>query len=225
MSLILHINTALSMGSVSLADDDRVIAERTSDQQSEHASFLQPAIRDLLQDQGLSLRDLSALAVVYGPGSYTGLRVGMACAKGICYALNLPLITVGTLEWMASAATGGEAPLICPMIDARRDEVFTALYDRDGKEVRPPFAAILDGESFGPELQQGKVHFLGNGAEKFERMIQHANAIFTPVLPGCYHLSLLSRSRFRLASFSEVTYTEPMYVKDFHTPSGKRKAP
>ena len=225
MSLILHINTALSTGSVSLADDDRVIAERTSDQQSEHASFLQPAIRDMLAEQGLGLRDLSAVAVVSGPGSYTGLRVGMACAKGICYALQLPLITVGTLEWMASAATGGEATLICPMIDARRDEVFTALYDREGNEVRAPFAAILDGASFASELQSGGVHFLGNGAEKFERMIQHANAIFTPVFPGSYNLSLLSRSRFRSTSFSEVTYTEPMYVKDFHTPSGKRKAP
>ena len=225
MSLILHINTALSTGSVSLADDDHLLSERTSGEQSEHASFLQPAIRELLQEQGLHIRDLSAVAVVYGPGSYTGLRVGMACAKGICFASNLPLITIGTLEWMASAAIGDEAPLLCPMIDARRDEVFTALYDREGNEVRPPFAAILDGDSFRPELQAGKVHFFGNGAEKFQRMIQHANTIFTPVFPGSYHLSLLSRSRFRRASFSEVAYTEPLYVKEFHTPSGKRNVP
>jgi tRNA threonylcarbamoyladenosine biosynthesis protein TsaB len=225
MSLILHINTALERGSVSIADDDCLLSERSSGVQSEHASFLQPAILEMLQEQGMRLQDLSAIAVVHGPGSYTGLRVGMACAKGICYALNLPMITVGTLEWMASAALGGEAPLLCPMIDARRDEVFTALYDREGNEVRAPFAAILDSGSFGPELQAGKVHFFGNGAEKFERMIQHANTIFTPVFPGSYHLSLLSRSRFRQASFSEVAYSEPLYVKDFHTLSGKRNVP
>jgi tRNA threonylcarbamoyladenosine biosynthesis protein TsaB len=225
VSLILHINTALSLGSVSLADDERLLAERSSGEQSEHASFLQPAIRDMLSDEGLRMQDLSAIAVVYGPGSYTGLRVGMACAKGICYALNLPLITIGTLEWMASAALTEEAVTLCPMIDARRDEVFTALYDNGGRELRPPHAAILDGRSFSVELDTGKLHFFGSGAEKFGHMIQHPNAIFTPVSPGSYHLSLLSRTRFRKALFAEVAYSEPLYGKEFHTPSGKRKAP
>jgi tRNA threonylcarbamoyladenosine biosynthesis protein TsaB len=225
MSLILHINTALSLGSVSLADDERLLAERSSGEQAEHASFLQPAIRDMLADGGLRMQDLSAVAVVYGPGSYTGLRVGMACAKGICYGLNLPLITIGTLEWMASAAISEEAITLCPMIDARRDEVFTALYDNRGRELRPPHALILDGQRFSLELEAGKLHFFGNGAEKFGLMIQHPNAIFTPVNPGSYHLSLLSRSRFRKALFSEVAYSEPLYVKEFHTPSAKRKAP
>ena len=115
------------------------------------------AIRDLMAEQGRRLSDLAAVAVVHGPGSYTGLRVGMSAAKGLCYALDLPLITVNTLEWMAEAAKGGPEDMICPMIDARRNEVFTALYDRNGSERLGPHALILDDSSFAAELELGTI--------------------------------------------------------------------
>jgi len=130
---------------------------------------------------------------------------------------------VGTLEWMAHAARGEGADILCPMIDARRDEVFTALYDREGREKRPPFSVILDRNSFGTELASGRVHFFGDGAEKFSRKIQNANAIFTPVSPGSSHLSEISRSRFHQTLFSNIAYFEPLYVKEFHTPPVGRK--
>jgi tRNA threonylcarbamoyladenosine biosynthesis protein TsaB len=222
LSLILHINTALPLGTVSLADDDRLLGERSSGLQMEHAAFLQPAIRDLMAEQGAALSELSAVAVVHGPGSYTGLRVGMAAAKGFCYALHLPLITVNTLEWMAEAAKGGNEDMICPMIDARRNEVFTALYDREGRELVAPNALILDENSFSEVLEQGTVRFFGDGSEKFRAMFRHRNAIFMPAEAGPIHLSLISRSRFLQTLFTASAYAEPLYVKEFHTPAPGR---
>ena len=222
MSLILHINTALPLGTVSLAEDDRLLGVRSSGLQMEHAAFLQPAIRELMAEQGRGLSDLSAVAVVHGPGSYTGLRVGMAAAKGLCYALNLPLITVNTLEWMAEAARGCPEDMICPMIDARRNEVFTAVYDQELTELTEPHALILDEGSFAAELERGTVRFFGDGSEKFRAMFRHRNAIFTPSEAGPIHLSLISRSRFLQTLFTAVTYAEPLYVKEFHTPAPGR---
>ena len=222
LSLILHINTALPLGTVSLAEDETLLGVRSSDLQMEHAAFLQPAIRDLMAEQGRRLSDLAAVAVVYGPGSYTGLRVGMSAAKGLCFALDLPLITVNTLEWMAEAAKGGTEDMICPMIDARRNEVFTALYDQKGAELLVPHALILDERSFAAELELGTIRFFGDGSEKFRAMFRHRNAIFTPAEPGPIHLSLIARSRFLQTLFSAVAYAEPLYVKEFHTPAPGR---
>mgnify|MGYP003328313734 CR=1 FL=1 len=188
----------------------------------EHASFLQPAIRDLMTEAGLSLSELSAVAVVEGPGSYTGLRVGMSAAKGLCYTLGLPMITVNTLEWMAEAVRNGPESMICPMIDARRNEVFTALYDKDLREILAPHALILDEGSFAEQLGQGTIRFIGNGSEKFQAVFQHRNAIFTPAESGPIHLSLIARSRFLQNLFTPVAYAEPLYVKEFHAPAPGR---
>jgi tRNA threonylcarbamoyladenosine biosynthesis protein TsaB len=140
----------------------------------------------------------------------------------LCYALDLPLITVNTLEWMAEAARGCAEDMICPMIDARRSEVFTALYDREGRELIEPHALILDESSYAEELERGTIRFFGDGSEKFRAMFRHRNAIFTPSEPGPIHLSLISRSRFHQTLFTAVAYAEPLYVKEFHTPTPGR---
>jgi len=217
MSYILHINTALDNASVSLADNEHVIAERLSNSQKEHASFLQVAISEITTTTGIPLKNLSAVAVINGPGSYTGLRVAMSGAKGICFALSIPLITVNTLEWMA-AACKEEADLFCPMIDARRMEVFTAMYDHEKIEVAPPTAMILEPESFKTVLEAKNVLFFGNGAEKFSTIINHPNASFMPVFPGTKELAEIAWNRYQERTFADLAYAEPLYVKDFFTP-------
>lgn len=217
MSYILHINTALDNASVSLARNEHVISERLSNSQKEHASFLQVAIAEITTMAGIPLQNLSAVAVINGPGSYTGLRVGMSGAKGICFALSIPLITVNTLEWM-TAACKEEADLFCPMIDARRMEVFTAMYDHEKIEVAPPTAMILEPESFITDLRAKKINFFGNGAEKFSALINHPNARFKPVFPGTKELAEIAWNRYQERTFADLAYAEPLYVKEFYTP-------
>jgi tRNA threonylcarbamoyladenosine biosynthesis protein TsaB len=217
MSYILHINTALENASVSLADKNQIIAERLSNSQKEHASFLQVAIAEITAKTGIPLKNISAVAVINGPGSYTGLRVGMAGAKGICFALSIPLITVNTLEWM-TAACKEDADLFCPMIDARRMEVFTAMYNSEKIEVAPPTAMILEPDSFTTDLQSKKVLFFGNGAEKFSVLTNHPNARFLTVFAGTKELAEIAWNLYQERTFADLAYAEPLYVKDFFTP-------
>jgi tRNA threonylcarbamoyladenosine biosynthesis protein TsaB len=217
MTYILHINTALDNASVSLADKEHVIEERFSNSQKEHASFLQVAIAEITTLAGIALKNLSAVAVINGPGSYTGLRVGMSGAKGICFALSIPLIAVNTLEWMV-AACKDEADLFCPMIDARRMEVFTAMYDYKKIEVAPPTAMILEPDSFKTDLQAKKVLFFGNGAEKFSVLTNHPNARFLPVFPGTKELAEIAWNLYQERTFADLAYAEPLYIKEFYTP-------
>jgi tRNA threonylcarbamoyladenosine biosynthesis protein TsaB len=175
MSVILNIDTALDIACISIAKDGVVINSVSNTEQKDHGGFLQPAIKALLDDATISVGDLDAVAIAAGPGSYTGLRVGMASAKGLCYALKKPLITVGTLEILTFAAvqqynntTISSSSLLCPMIDARRMEVFTALYDFSLKPVLDPFALVLDENSFAKSLLKNQVLFFGNGSAKWE---------------------------------------------------------
>jgi tRNA threonylcarbamoyladenosine biosynthesis protein TsaB len=219
MSYILHINTALETASVSLALKGEVIIEQQNDIQKEHASFLQLAIGEMMQQAGIPLKNLGAVAVIHGPGSYTGLRVGMAGAKGICYGLSIPLVTVNTLEWMAGACKNEEANLFCPMIDARRMEVFTALYTRSLEEITPPSSLILQPESFVKELETNKIVFFGTGAQKFAAIFSHPNALFKPLVSGAAELALISWNRYQNGIFADLAYSEPRYVKEFYTTS------
>lgn len=217
MNLILQINTALDTASISLAQNGNVIAESQNNTQKEHASFLQIGIREMLQTVGVSLRELSAVAVILGPGSYTGLRVGMAGAKGICFGLSIPLITVNTLEWMAEACKNKETDLVCPMIDARRMEVFLAWYSRNLEEISTPEAIVLDPSSFSDIIRHKKTLFLGNGAKKFSTLISHPNAIFIIQESGAGEFAKISWKRYQQGLFANLAYTEPLYVKDFYT--------
>jgi len=222
VSVILNIDTAVQSASVCLADDDKVLSTAVSPTEKESASWLHVAVQNILQENGVRPSQLGAIAVSAGPGSYTGLRVGMAAAKGLCYALQLPLITVNTLQMMAAAVTEPTTNLLCPMIDARRMEVFTALYNQSLQEVLPSTNLILDESTFAEWLQQNTISFFGNGSIKAATVIQHTNASFISVTAGAANMVLLSAKKFFLREFADLAYSEPYYGKDFHSPISKK---
>lgn len=222
MSIILNIDTSAATASVTLSKNGDLLARIQNEDQKEHASFLQAGIKKMIKAQGLSLNELEAVAVVNGPGSYTGLRVGLASAKGICYVIKKPLITIGTLPLMAKSAIlalqsrASGIPFLCPMIDARRMEVFTGVYNSSMEEIMPAQAKILDTESYVDILLQNPVLFFGNGAAKWQGMIQNANALFAGSFDTSGALSELSFSRFNSGLFTDLAYSEPLYLKEFY---------
>jgi tRNA threonylcarbamoyladenosine biosynthesis protein TsaB len=222
MGYILSIDTATETAQVCLSQNGELIATRSNEQQKDHAGFLQPAIQNLLDEASAGFTELVAVAVTNGPGSYTGLRVGMASAKGLCYALQLPLITIGTLSLMAASAqsqlkTADEIALFCPMIDARRMEVFAAIYNKQLTELEPPSAIILDEQSFATQLQKNAILFTGSGAAKWQNSCTHKNAFFENINISAAVFSQISFQLFENQQFSDVAYTEPQYSKAFYT--------
>lgn len=214
---ILQINTALSEASVSICANGETIGEKINPSQQEHAGFLQPAIASLCADLQLQLSDLHAVSVVNGPGSYTGLRVGLSAAKGICYALDLPLICINTLEWMAYANINQDADWICPMIDARRMEVFTAVYDKEMNELMKPQPKILEPSDFLDHLNEKSIAFVGDGSRKWKEICHHTNAKFPEAHFDVLSLSKLSQKNYLLNRFADLAYSEPFYTKEFHS--------
>ena len=214
---ILQINTAFSEASVAISRNGELLHELNNSNQYDHASFLQPAILDICKMCDVELEALDAISVVNGPGSYTGLRVGLASAKGICYALKIPLICINTLYWMAKGNSNDDADYICPMIDARRNEVFTALYDKSGNAILEPNAMILETNSFAEYLNKNKIAFIGDGAVKCSLIIQHDNALFPEYVHSSIHLSTISHKAFQQKEFQDLAYTEPYYIKAFHS--------
>ncbi|HEX2534290.1 MAG TPA: tRNA (adenosine(37)-N6)-threonylcarbamoyltransferase complex dimerization subunit type 1 TsaB [Chitinophagaceae bacterium] len=224
MNYLLLIDTAVETASVCLAAEDRILGEKENAAQRDHAAWLQPAIRDLCTETGIPLSGLSAIAVSAGPGSYTGLRVGMAAAKGLCYALGLPLITLNSLQGMAAAAAArlpGNG-LLCPMIDARRMEVFTAVYNHALEEIISPHNALLDADSFAALLKQNEVIFFGNGSHKWKPIVTHKHAAFENVRASASAMMPLAWASWRNRSFAELAYCEPFYIKEFYSPILKR---
>jgi tRNA threonylcarbamoyladenosine biosynthesis protein TsaB len=220
MGIILNIDTASENAHVSLAKDGQILNVRSSESQKEHASFLQAAIQQLTKTAGITLKEVDAVAVTAGPGSYTGLRVGMASAKGLCYALKKPLITIGTLKVLTVSALevwkdNNSNILFCPMMDARRMEVFTAIYRQNLNPFLQPCAMILDEFSFKKELQNHKILFFGNGSEKWKQICTHPNAIFTAVSLLPESMSKSSESLLREKNFTDLAYSEPLYLKEF----------
>ncbi|MES2005099.1 MAG: tRNA (adenosine(37)-N6)-threonylcarbamoyltransferase complex dimerization subunit type 1 TsaB [Bacteroidota bacterium] len=227
MALLLNIDTATDHASVCLTKDETILGLIESTEQKNHASFIQPAIAELMQSGGYALQALDAIAVTSGPGSYTGLRVGLATAKGICYALNKPLILLNTLEVMAqSVLTGYQKPLdaaalICPMIDARRMEVFTALYDQQLNEKETPHALILDEHSFESLLSENPVLFTGSGHPKLKALLSNKAAFFSDIQHNASHLAIRALKAYHLNEFANLAYSEPLYVKEFFNPLKK----
>lgn len=174
-----------------------------------------------MQETGLSLSQLDAIGISAGPGSYTGLRVGMSTAKGLCYALQKPLITVSTLQMMALAGKEDSNTLLCPMIDARRMEVFTAVYDTSLQEILSPINLILDENSFSSLLNQHSIIFFGNGSPKFQAITAHPNAHFKQVNATAQHMTTLVFNKLQQKSFADLAYAEPYYGKEFYSPSVK----
>lgn len=215
MTTLLHIDCACAVAAVALSCDETVIGEYSNDRQNDHAAWIHTAIRSLLQEQGQSVNQLDAIAVTIGPGSYTGLRVGLATAKGLCFALQKPLITIPSLELLASVATVPEGALVCSMIDARRMEVYCALYDHLLQELRPPRPLILDEHSFEEELSKKKIIFCGDANEKFYKVNPHANAFFESRMATAHDMVPLATKRFVKKDFADLAYSTPLYLKEF----------
>ena len=223
MALLLNIDTATETASVALSQDGKTLLMEFNEVPKEHAAWLHTAIRRLLDATGFKMRDLSAVAVTSGPGSYTGLRVGMATAKGFCYALNIPLITESTLKVMAFAAreqlTAGD--LLCPMIDARRMEVFTAIYRPDMTEWLPATAIVIDEKSFQEPLAHHRISFFGSGSAKCKPLMKSPHAFFENVSYHSGYLGILSFLRYLQKEFTGLAYSEPAYTKEFYTHTKK----
>lgn len=223
MSLLLNIDTALDTASVCLAKDGEVLQLVLNENQKDHAGWLHTAIADILQKSGCTINELEAVAVSIGPGSYTGLRVGLASAKGFCFALNIPLIAVSTLKMIAFSVKdeAGDADFICPLIDARRMEVFTALYDKTLFEKKQPHAMLLDSNSFSEILVENRILFCGNGSKKLQKIITSVNSMFSDSGCNALQLAQLSYKCFQNKKFSSLAFTEPLYVKEFYSPATK----
>lgn len=219
MPYILNIDTAITNASICLSKDDELINIAINENQKDHAAWLQSAIKDMLVAAEIKLKDIHAVAVAIGPGSYTGLRIGLSTAKGLCYALNIPLIAIGTLDMMAEAAIKKrDVDLYCPMIDARRMEVFTAVYKRNMEKVIEPCAMIIDENSFSDLLKNNSILFYGNGSNKLKLLVHNREAFFDNIEINASELVKISNRRFRMKDFSSTAYTEPVYIKQFYTP-------
>ena len=228
MPLVLNIDTATEHASVCISRGDELLGLVESTEQKNHASFVQPAIQQLINERGYQLKDVDAVAVTAGPGSYTGLRVGLASAKGICYALDKPLILINTLEVMAQAILShyqsSDQPidlstLLCPLIDARRMEVFTAIYNSSLQEMAAPHALIIDSLSFSSFLNNQPIIFSGSGHQKLKGLISHPNASFFNIPHNASHLAIRSLIAYQSKRFANLAYSEPLYVKEFFNPA------
>lgn len=214
--LILNIETATTNCSVSLSRNGTtlVLKEDYNDNYS-HAERLHVYIDAVLKEAKVTPEALSAIAVSKGPGSYTGLRIGVSAVKGLCFALNKPLIAVSTLQALAHQVEAKNG-VIVSMLDARRMEVYSAIFDANYNQIRDTEAQILDETSFADYLQKGKVYFIGNGVEKTKSLIHHPNAIFVEdKLPSANEMSLLAFNKFQKNDVEDVAYFEPYYLKDF----------
>ncbi len=219
MHYILCIETSTTNCSVALTKNGKVISiEEDYDVKYSHAERLHNFIDKVVKKPGLSLKDLSAIAVSKGPGSYTGLRIGVSSAKGLCYALEIPLLSISTLESLALQVKSEDGCYIVPMLDARRMEVYAAVFSDAHKKIRETKAEILTEASFSEYLQNRKVYFIGNGVEKFSTICKDNNAVFIQnKLPSSKEMASLSYIKFLQKDFENVSYFDPYYLKDFVT--------
>lgn len=217
MAIILNIETATKNCSVSIADGTNILALKELNEGAfSHSEKLHSFIIDVLAAAGLEMKDLDAVAVSKGPGSYTGLRIGVSTAKGLCYAMDIPLISVPTLKCLALQVPSGTIDHIVPLLDARRMEVYSAVFDSRHHEIRETEAEIIGRESFAGLLEKGKVCFLGDGAEKCEKLLMHVNAEFLKGrYPSAKEMALLSDEKYSKTDFEDLAYFEPFYLKDF----------
>ncbi len=215
MSTILCIETASTNCSVAIGVNGKLLALKEDyDSSYSHAERLHNFIKEILAENGFELSDLDAIAVSKGPGSYTGLRIGVSAAKGLCFSLDLPLISVSTLTSLANQVEN-EGTII-PMMDARRMEVYTAVFDKDKNQIEDTSAKILDAESYKEYLDEQVVYFIGSGVEKFKKICEHPNARYIEdKLPSSAQMVSLATIKHKISDFEDVAYFEPYYLKDF----------
>ena len=218
MATILCLETATTNCSVALAVDGQIKAIREENNQKfSHAEKLHVFIEAVLKEAGVDKNDLDAIAVSKGPGSYTGLRIGVSAAKGLCFSLDIPLISTLTLEVLAQQVTSdSDVSYIIPLIDARRMEVYSAVFNSEKKQIRKTEAEILNEASFNEYLTEGKTIFIGDGALKFETICTHINAFFkSDAAPSAADMAVLADAKFEINDTEDVAYFEPFYLKEF----------
>jgi len=222
VAYILQIETSTTNCSVAISKKGETIAVKEVSNGYSHAENLHVFIKDILAENKLEYTDLNAIAVSKGPGSYTGLRIGVSTAKGLCFSLDIPLIAIETLKVLAHQVKE-EGGFIVPMIDARRMEAYTKVYDTKYKEVREIEAQILDSTSFQEYLTKGSVVFIGNKTEKTKEVISHENATFIESVPSAKEMSMLAYAKYKKNHIEDVAYFEPYYLKDFLVTPAKKK--
>jgi tRNA threonylcarbamoyladenosine biosynthesis protein TsaB len=215
LSYILNIETATKNCSVALAKDGKtILCKEIAEEGYSHAERLHVFIEAIIEEAGIALQDLSAIAVSQGPGSYTGLRIGVSAAKGLCYALDIPLIAVDTLQALAAQVTISSG-LIIPMIDARRMEVYSAIFGPTLEKKREVLAQIIDNNSF--EDREETLYFVGDCADKCKPVLTKENHVFLEeiVYPSAKEMSAISFEKFKINDTVDLAYFEPYYLKDF----------
>lgn len=234
MALILSIETGTDICSVALANDGELMALRESDEGRDHAKKVALFVDELLKETGVQPDDLDAIAVGKGPGSYTGLRIGVSFAKGMCYALDIPLIAIGSLDALTEVAREDfEAGILdleddqwtsshlVPMVDARRMEVYTQIFNTSGESLTEVSAEVVDADSFRQWREQGSIVLFGNGAKKCAEVLE--GALYVSVSPSARGLVRLAEEAFNASKFEDIAYFEPFYLKDFVVIPSKKK--
>ena len=230
MEKIILIETSTALCSVALAENGAVTAYRESSAAKAHASLTAVFVQEVLAERGVTLADCDAVCVSMGPGSYTGLRVGVSTAKGLCFGAGKPLLAVGTLDTLVAQAqfsseeteANVEYRYIVPMIDARRMEVYAAVFE-NGKQITETAPAIIDENSYAEYLEQGPVLFIGDGAGKCADVIKHPNAHFCQCHPKASSMLQPAIEAYRGQDFKDVAYFEPFYLKEFVATVSKKK--
>ena len=223
---ILHIESATNICSVAVSQDQEILILKESNEPNSHSSLLTVFIAEALQELQLRVKDLDAISVSIGPGSYTGLRIGVSTAKGLAFGAGIPIIPIDTLKILANRVQHEILPglsekethslFLRPMLDARRMEVYTAKYNSDLIEMDKVRAEVITVESFKAELDKHKILFFGNGASKCEEIITHPNAIFIKdIESSSKFMTALALEKFRKKEFADTAYFEPFYLKDF----------
>ncbi|WP_435413991.1 tRNA (adenosine(37)-N6)-threonylcarbamoyltransferase complex dimerization subunit type 1 TsaB [Polaribacter aestuariivivens] len=226
MAIILNIETSTKNCSVSIAQNGKILAiKELNNGNYSHAEVLHPFIEDVLREANILKLKINAIAVSKGPGSYTGLRIGVSAAKGLCFALNIPLISIDTLTSL-SCAVDIEEGVIIPMLDARRMEVYAAVFDKKNQQIKTTTAQIINENSFTEYLKKNKVYFIGDGAQKCKEIITHKNAFFIDdKFPSSKEMAKLSFEKYKKNDIEDVAYFEPFYLKDFIVIPEKKKKP
>lgn len=222
MSYILNIETATKNCSVALAKEGKtILCKEIAEEGYSHAERLHVFIEEIVKEAGITFSDLAAIAVSQGPGSYTGLRIGVSAAKGLCYALGIPLIAVDTLQTLASQITVSDG-LIIPMIDARRMEVYSAVFDVNHQNKRVIQAEIIDENSF--QGYDETLYFIGDCAAKCKSVLTKDNFVFLENIkyPSAKEMSILSYEKYKISDTVDVAYFEPYYLKDFMITTSKK---
>nr|WP_299073781.1 tRNA (adenosine(37)-N6)-threonylcarbamoyltransferase complex dimerization subunit type 1 TsaB [uncultured Allomuricauda sp.] len=224
MARILNLETATTNCSVGISNEDNIICLKENNAVNySHSEQLHVFIKEALEEASLSFSDLDAIAISKGPGSYTGLRIGVSAAKGLCFSLDLPLISVPTLESMANQIEVSKGELVIPVLDARRMEVYSVVYDSGYVEIRDTRAEIIDDNSFNEFSSYSKVYVVGSGAEKCKKILKSTNFHFnTSVVPSAKEMARIAFKKYQEGTFEDVAYFEPYYLKDFVL-QGKKK--